>query len=213
MLNFNANKVLNFAMNQIGYTGQKYNNWYYNNNQKYVNEDWCVVFIQYVFTMMGAPKWYLSNGTMSASCGYVKSNHPGKQVALTDLKPGDIVLFDWNKNGKPQHIGIVEDVGSACIYSIEGNTGANPTTVMTRQRNFGDILYAFRPEYISIPDKEEPKEETEVRYQTLTECPDWASEALVHFIECGVLKGNEKGLDLSEDMLRILVMVYRITQL
>lgn len=30
----------------------------------------------------------------------------GTSVAVSDMKPGDLILFDWNGNGSPQHVGI-----------------------------------------------------------------------------------------------------------
>ncbi len=37
-------------------------------------------------------------------------------------KPGDAIMFDYNKNGKAQHIGIVVKVENGKVYTIEGNS-------------------------------------------------------------------------------------------
>lgn len=37
-------------------------------------------------------------------------------------KPGDAVLFDWQRDGKSDHIGIVEKVENGKVYVIEGNS-------------------------------------------------------------------------------------------
>lgn len=37
-------------------------------------------------------------------------------------KPGDAILFDWQKDGTPDHIGIVEKVVNGKVYTIEGNS-------------------------------------------------------------------------------------------
>ena len=36
-------------------------------------------------------------------------------------KSGDIVFFDWNGDGKADHVGIVERVTDGTIHTIEGN--------------------------------------------------------------------------------------------
>lgn len=37
-------------------------------------------------------------------------------------KPGDAILFDWNRDGTADHIGIVEKVANGKVYTIEGNS-------------------------------------------------------------------------------------------
>lgn len=37
-------------------------------------------------------------------------------------KPGDAVTFDWDGDGTPDHIGIVEKVEGGTVYTIEGNS-------------------------------------------------------------------------------------------
>jgi hypothetical protein len=37
-------------------------------------------------------------------------------------KAGDAILFDWNGDNTPDHIGIVEKVQGGKVYTIEGNS-------------------------------------------------------------------------------------------
>ncbi|MBN9418523.1 MAG: CHAP domain-containing protein [Candidatus Eremiobacteraeota bacterium] len=37
-------------------------------------------------------------------------------------KPGDAIMFDWEHDGKVDHIGIVESVKNGKVYTIEGNS-------------------------------------------------------------------------------------------
>lgn len=53
------------------------------------------------------------------------------------------------------------------------------------------------------------KEEKEMRYQKLEDIPDYARKTVEKLIDMQVLKGNEKGLDLSDDMLRTFVILDR----
>lgn len=51
------------------------------------------------------------------------------------------------------------------------------------------------------------------RYNTLDSVPEWGKEAVAFMISQGYLKGDSVGaLNLSYDMLRLLVIIYRITQ-
>lgn len=47
------------------------------------------------------------------------------------------------------------------------------------------------------------------KYQTLDEIPDWGKDAIKFYVANGALAGTGKGFDLTEDMLRILVINYR----
>lgn len=60
-----------------------------------------------------------------------------------------------------------------------------------------------------MPEYKETEEEAVKRYQTMDEIrqeASWATETVGKLISCGVLKGGSAGLDLSADMLRILVI-------
>ncbi len=50
----------------------------------------------------------------------------------------------------------------------------------------------------------------EGRYQRLEDVPDWARDTCERLIRLGGLRGTEKGLDLSEDMLRVLTLCDRM---
>ena len=55
-------------------------------------------------------------------------------------------------------------------------------------------------------DKNENKEEDEVRYNTVQECPEWAQKTVQKLVDRGYLNGDGTGLDLSHDMIRLLVI-------
>lgn len=52
-------------------------------------------------------------------------------------------------------------------------------------------------------------EENEVRYNTVNELPTWAKDAINAWMKKGLISGDGTGLDLSEDMVRMIVMLYR----
>ena len=38
------------------------------------------------------------------------------------LYSGDIIFFDWETDGSPDHVGIIEKVDNNKVYTIEGNS-------------------------------------------------------------------------------------------
>ena len=53
------------------------------------------------------------------------------------------------------------------------------------------------------------KEVDEVRYNTVEECPSWARETVQKLVDKEYLNGTGEGLDLSADMVRLLVILDR----
>ena len=42
-------------------------------------------------------------------------------ISPSEAKPGDIIFFDWEPDGYPDHVGIVERCEEGLVYTIEGN--------------------------------------------------------------------------------------------
>lgn len=59
-------------------------------------------------------------------CPEIKNWASGKgnygKAGQYNPKPGDAILFDWQKDGTTDHIGIVEKVVNGKVYTIEGNS-------------------------------------------------------------------------------------------
>lgn len=72
-------------------------------------------------------------------------------------------------------------------------------------------MWSYRqPEPVQEPVQEPVEEDTmEKRYQTLQDVPGWADATVRKLIRKGSLRGTGDGLNLSEDMLRILVILER----
>ena len=62
----------------------------------------------------------------------------------------------------------------------------------------------------SFSKTQDEEEEIVKRYMTLDEIPSWYRSEIEYLVTKGYLNGGEKGLDLSEDMIRILVVQARI---
>src|SRR5699024_5370913 len=68
---------------------------------------------------------------------------------LAKPAPGDIVVFDWQKNGWADHIGFVETVNENMVTAIEGNT-SKQVARRTYQWNDWRVAGYARPKYPSL---------------------------------------------------------------
>lgn len=74
-----------------------------------------------------------------------------KEVSFEDTQPGDLIFYDWNQDGKPDHVGFVKtkDLKLRTVQALEGNTGigndSNGGEFMDRPRKvFGGMKF-YRP--------------------------------------------------------------------
>ena len=200
-----VSELLELARRQIGVkesppnsNNVRYNTWYYGREVSGAPYPWCMVFVQWVFDQAG-----VKLPVRTASCGALMRSAQSAGCWVTgDYRPGDVVIYDFPGGAATDHCGIVEAVDGTYISAIEGNTSstsdADGGAVERRARKFAQIVGAVRPSY--------DKEVEEVRYNTVEECPAWARETIQKLIDKGYLGGNGQGLDLSHDMVRVLVI-------
>ena len=200
-----VSELLELARRQIGVkesppssNNVRYNTWYYGREVSGAAYPWCVVFVQWVFDQVG-----VKLPVRTASCGALMRAAQSAGCWVTgNYQPGDVVIYDFPGGAATDHCGIVESVDGTYISAIEGNTSsasdADGGAVERRARKFSQIVGAVRPTYET--------EVEEVRYNTVEECPDWARETVQKLIDKGYLGGNGQGLDLSHDMVRVLVI-------
>lgn len=124
-----------------------FSNWYG------MNGPWCAMFVTYNFVKAGSKAF--KRGEKYAYCPYVLADAKAQRNHLTvvsakDTRPGDIVLYDWDKDGVADHIGIVTFPPSKgnTFTAVEGNTsGTNPSDggmVAQMSRNTKDVIAFVR---------------------------------------------------------------------
>lgn len=205
--------VLAAAARDIGYhegtnKHNKYGEWY-----GLDGVPWCMEAVQY---------WYheaeFDLPYKTASCGELLRWYQANQPECITDKPacGCIVIFDFpGTKYSTDHTGLFVRLEDGFISTVDGNTSAgnnsNGGWVQQRTRR---LNYA-NPTYI-VPRGLE--EEIMKRYDSIAEISDgapWATETVAKLIDKGYINGrsgvrDEQGrpadLDLSEDMLRLLVV-------
>lgn len=147
-------KFLDIVRSQIGIkenpSGSNkvlYNTWYYNEEVSGPHYAWCMVFCQWCYDRAGVRLPVRTN-----SCTNMVSAAKWDASWVTKAyRPGDLVIFTFNKDRTPQHCGIVEKADAGSIVSIEGNTSVtsddNGGCVMRRTRSLSAVLGAFRPTF------------------------------------------------------------------
>ncbi len=163
-------ELLAVAVSQLGNTGGKY--------RSYVGEpgSWCDMFVYWLFHANGCGE--LLNWTTKAQ----KINCPESikwcQKNLAEIPPYlamacDLVYYDWDKNGRPNHIGIVESHwDNNKIHAIEGNTSGGKVARKDRKTY---IQAVFRPHFAPTNLKKDTKlaEDSICGYNTIAAMEKW----------------------------------------
>ena len=177
-----ASKILTHARGELGVSESPAgsNKCKYNDAYGGGPKAWCCVFLWWLFMMAGAAVLFFG-GEKTAYCPTLLSWFKKKgQLVKGDPKPGDIVFFDFNGNGTPDHVGICESYDGSNITSIDGNTGegneANGGKVMRRTRSMSTVCAVARPAYDPEPVAEE--------------ADSWAKEAWSWAFNAGLLDGT-----------------------
>lgn len=111
---------------------------------------WCNAYVDYVANEGGVSSLYF-NGKKETYCPS-SIKWCNKNLALLPAYlalPMDIIYFDWEKNGVPNHIGFVRAKKSTTeIYTIEGNTNGGVVAQKTRAVKYVQGIY--RPHYKGV---------------------------------------------------------------
>lgn len=141
-------KIIDIALKEVGYSEYpagtnktKYGKWFGLDGVA-----WCAMFVSWCYDKAGVPLGNIgfTKGFAGCQTGFAYWQKSG-EITKTP-RPGDIVLFDWNGDGRYDHTGIfVKDLGNGLFESIEGNTSltnqSNGGQVMVRQRKYSQAVF------------------------------------------------------------------------
>ena len=111
---------------------------------------WCAIFVSWVYAHAGHRLPIIGYTNGMAGCQTAYHYFKTKNLLVKSPVPGDIVLYDWQGDGRYDHVGIFEiDMGNGKFSAIEGNTSlvndSNGGEVMRRTRSYAQAVFA-RPQ-------------------------------------------------------------------
>ena len=112
--------IVEIALSQVGNVGgQPYWSWYGFSSRV----EWCACFVSWCANECG----YIDAGIIprfsACTTGEAWFKERGQwQSSSYEPKSGDIIFFDWQGDGKTDHVGIVDRVENGIIYTVEGNS-------------------------------------------------------------------------------------------
>lgn len=122
-----SNELVNLALSQLGNKGgEKY--WRWAGLSKRC--EWCALFVSWCGDQTGLRAAGQIPYFSFVSDGVSFYKNKGKWIDGSEvnssncdklIQPGMIVFFDWEPDGKPNHVGIVTKVTGGYIYTVEGN--------------------------------------------------------------------------------------------
>lgn len=207
-------RVLQIAEEQLGMVEYPpnsnnviYNTHYYGREVNGSEYSWCMVFIWWLFRRAGLSH-LIFDGDKTAYVPALIAWAKRKGLTVAEPRAGDLVCFDFNGNGKADHIGICTAYDGRRVTTIDGNTGvgneANGGAVMKRTRYKKYIVCVIRPRYetegneLFDPEKltaEQVKALADRLIAVLKELPPsaWSEEARAWAEDNGIITGDESG--------------------
>lgn len=122
-------------------------------------DSWCAAFVSAIACLSEVE----SIVPLECSCYYMIENAKsmgiwekakfveigGKISAIDKVKIGDIIFYDWDYNGTPDHVGIITNVNTLQLTVIEGNKN-NAVEMREVKTNNGMIFGIAKPEFSSL---------------------------------------------------------------
>ena len=111
--------MVQIALEQVGNVGgEPYWSWYGFTSRV----EWCACFVSWVANQAGIDETIIPKFSLvSTGVNFFKATGAWQDKGYSP-QPGDIIFFDWENDGKPNHVGIVEKVENDEVYTIEGNS-------------------------------------------------------------------------------------------
>ena len=112
-------ELVELAKRQVGNVGgQPYWSWYGFNSRV----EWCACFVSWCYGQMGLSEPRFA-ACQSQGIPWFQSHGQWGARSYDNLAPGDAIFFDWDLDGRADHVGIVIGTDGSRVYTVEGNSG------------------------------------------------------------------------------------------
>lgn len=139
-----AKSYLGYKESPPGTNGNMFGAWYGMNY-----EPWCAMFVSYCYEHAGGSPSF-QQGQRYSYVPYIVDDARNNRNGLTRTSspiPGDLVCYDWSRDGVYDHVGLFEQGTSFSWNAVEGNTStsnnSNGGQVMRRARAASDANVTF----------------------------------------------------------------------
>ena len=112
--------LVNVALQEVGYThGDKFWKWYGYDERV----EWCAVFVSRAVNEVGVLNTAIPKFSgVGTGIDWFKERGQWEEKASERVQSEWLIFFDWEQDGKPNHVGIVNHVENGMIYTVEGNS-------------------------------------------------------------------------------------------
>ena len=162
---------------------------------------WCNAFVDYVANEGGDSSLYFNGSKMTycpTSMKWCQNNLA--QIPIYLALPMDIIYFDWEPNGVPNHIGFVRERKSDLeVYTIEGNTSGGIVAQKTRTEKY--VCGVFRPHFkpTGVDANKKLVVDSYFGYHSIVVMQRWLGVAQDAILGVGTVKALQKRLGVSQD--------------
>ena len=112
-------ELVELAKRQVGNVGgQPYWSWYGFNSRV----EWCACFVSWCYGQMGLSEPRFA-ACQSQGIPWFQSHGQWGGRDYANIAPGDAIFFDWDLDGRADHVGIVVGTDGSRVYTVEGNSG------------------------------------------------------------------------------------------
>lgn len=146
----NNTELLKLAQAHLGQGGSVFNRYCGSSGA------WCCAFVTYIFHEGDdSPLFYGGKKVVYCPTAIKWASANLAMIPAYLALPMDIVFFDWNHNGLPDHIGFIRERKSCDeVYTIEGNTNGGVVAQKTRPVKY--IQGIYRPHFPAKFDASKP---------------------------------------------------------
>lgn len=162
---------------------------------------WCNAWVCYVANEGGDSSLYFNGSKMTycpTSMRWCQNNLA--QIPIYLAMPMDIIYFDWEPNGIPNHIGFVRERKSDLeVYTIEGNTSGGIVAQKTRTEKY--VCGCFRPHFkpSGVDASKRLSVDGYFGYNTIAVMQRWLGVTADGILGKGTVKALQKRVGVSQD--------------
>lgn len=167
-----------------------------------MSSNWCNAFVCKIFKEGGDASLYYGGKTVTycpTSIKWCQANLA--QIPIYLALPMDVIYFDWQPNGIPDHIGFVRERKSdQAVYTIEGNTTSR-YVVAYQTRPVGKVCGCFRPHFKPTGFSATKKLEVDgfFGYNSIAVMQRWLGVSQDAILGKGTIKALQKKLGVAQD--------------